>query len=394
MKISYLCCNDLSRQAAATIHVMEVAENLRKLGHEVVLFAPAFGRYGRDTNVDIRYVPIKKRKFAGALYTFPLVISLLRHILTSRPDCFYIRPYSLCMVPMFLASFFRIPCVLEVNGLSNDERQISGKNNLITALKNWLDEKTYPLASKVIAVAEEIKKGLIENFHLSDEAITVIGNGVNVSLFKPIDSQEARSRLGLDPHRSYIGFIGNLAAWQGVEYIIQALPLVLEKCPKAHLLIVGFGPEWARYEGLVQGLGLSDYVSFTGQVSIEDGPWWINAFDVCVALKKPLAPGSPLKLFCYMACGKPVVATRMDGFEILEEAEAGLLVDPENAHEVVEACLRLLSDAPLREKMGRNGRDFVVRNRSWEKVSRRVSAVCESLVKTIEGDIQRQEFQS
>jgi len=72
-------------------------------------------------------------------------------------------------------------------------------------------------------------------------------------------------------------------------------------------------------------------------------PEYINASNVCVVPKIPLKSGhSPLKLYEYMACGKPVVASRISGFEILEQNNAGILVEPENPEKLAKAILKLL----------------------------------------------------
>ena len=120
---------------------------------------------------------------------------------------------------------------------------------------------------------------------------------------------------------------------------------------------------------------------FTGAVSYEKIPLYINAGDVCVVPKIPLKSGySPLKLYEYMACGRPVIATRTEGFEILEEKNAGLLVNPENSQQFANAIIQLLTDKELGSRMGEHGRTYVVENHSWEIIARRVADVCESVV--------------
>jgi glycosyltransferase involved in cell wall biosynthesis len=104
---------------------------------------------------------------------------------------------------------------------------------------------------------------------------------------------------------------------------------------------------------------------FTGSVPYEQVSMYINACEVCVVPKRPLKSGySPLKLYEYMACGKPVIASRLDVFEVLEQINSGLLVNPEDPNEFSTAVLQLLSDPYLREKMGFNGRNYVQRSQS------------------------------
>ena len=110
-------------------------------------------------------------------------------------------------------------------------------------------------------------------------------------------------------------------------------------------------------------------------------PQYINASAVCVVLKVEAKSGySPLKLYEYMACGKPVVATRVSGFDILEECRAGLLVNTGDYQEFANAVTMLLKNGELRRELGKNGRQYVVENQSWESVARKVADVCQILV--------------
>jgi len=75
-----------------------------------------------------------------------------------------------------------------------------------------------------------------------------------------------------------------------------------------------------------------------------------------------------------------VIASRVEGFEILEENHAGILVEPENPKELAKAIIKLLKDERLRRELGENGRKYVTKNHSWEAVARRVAEVCKSVV--------------
>jgi glycosyltransferase involved in cell wall biosynthesis len=111
-------------------------------------------------------------------------------------------------------------------------------------------------------------------------------------------------------------------------------------------------------------------------------PLYINASDVCVAPKIPLTSGySPLKLCEYLACEKPVIASDVSGFEILTEFNMGLLVPPEDEISLAQALIKLLDNPDLGRTMGRNGRNYVVENRTWEKSASKITEHMERLVK-------------
>ena len=127
-----------------------------------------------------------------------------------------------------------------------------------------------------------------------------------------------------------------------------------------------------------------DNFIFTRAVLYQQVPLYINASDVCVVGGVPPTLStkgySPLKLCEYMACGKPVVVIRTDGMEFVEENRAGLLVNPRNSQEYADAMVRLLQDQELRKRMGENGRRWMVENRSWESIAKRVAEVFEQTI--------------
>jgi glycosyltransferase involved in cell wall biosynthesis len=238
-----------------------------------------------------------------------------------------------------------------------------------------------PKADKIIVVTPKLKELLHSEYGVKSDRITVIQNGANTDLFKPMDVIKARGELGLALNRNYICFVGMLERWQGVEYLIKSLPLILDQCPETRLLIVGDGPIKQELVELTKQNGVSDKVIFTGMVPYKKVPLYLNVGDVCVAPKVRLKSGySPLKLCEYLACQKPVVASRASGLEILEDCRGGILVEPEDPFELATAIVTLLKDRDLRKQMGENGRKYVLENQSWESVAKRVADVCQSLI--------------
>jgi len=200
-------------------------------------------------------------------------------------------------------------------------------------------------------------------------------------LFKPMDTLEAREKLSLEQSVNYVCFVGAFHAWQGIENIIQSAPLVLQKCPETRFLLVGDGTIKQDLINLSEQIGISDKIIFTGMVSHQEVPLYMNASDVCVSPKEGLQTGySPLKLCEYMACEKPVVASRASGLEIVENSGGGILVEPKDPVALAEAITKLLQNHELSKQIGERGRRFVVENQSWESVASRVAEACQSLV--------------
>ena len=202
-----------------------------------------------------------------------------------------------------------------------------------------------------------IKNGLINLYNIPSKKIVVINNGANTDLFYPIDSEASRAKLELEISKKYICFVGNLARWQGVEYLIEASPLILQRCPNLSFLVIGDGIMKSKLIQLTHKFGVFDNFIFTGSVPYDKVPLYINASNVCVApfiMERNAKIGlSPLKLYEYMACEKPVVASAISGVsEVLELSKGGISVLPENSEAFADAIAVLLENDALSRELG------------------------------------------
>ncbi|MDY6833878.1 MAG: glycosyltransferase family 4 protein [Chloroflexota bacterium] len=365
-----------------SIHVRELVCNLSRLGHRVAVIC-CTSKPVTDTTVEI--IPTKSFNFRGGgllgiiwALVVGFIVAKRRHV-----DLVYVRG-SKSFCGLILSTLCRRPLVIEVNGIITDELRISGKfqRDLIPRTSAWLNETSYKYGKHIIAVSPGIEAVLKDDFGVDPERVSVILNGVNADLYVPKHTQIARNELGLSKEHMYLCFVGHLVAWQGVDYLINCSPLVIERCPEAHFIVVGDGPLEEDFKRLAEQIGVIDNFTFTGAIQYERVPLYISASDVCVVPKKPMRSGySPLKLYNYMACAKPVIATKTEGFAALDEYSCGLLVNPSILEELAAAIVRLFQDTELRKQMGENGRRYVVDNHSWQSVAKRVAEVCEIAVR-------------
>jgi glycosyltransferase involved in cell wall biosynthesis len=361
-------------------HITEVSRQLEKLVNLTLVFPSCDKKEKIIKNV--KYLPnIKKNYLFGFSYQISLFLYLMQCCIFNKPALLYTRQNFFTLSPAIIAKIFNIPYVVEVNGIITDELKVTNCSKTELVLAQLSEILNYRSCQKIVAVTEGIKKGIIELYNTDSEKIVVINNGVNIELFKQIDKSSARDEVNLDQKYRYICFVGKLAPWQGVEFLIRASPLILKECENARFLVVGDGIMRKEWIQLVEDLGMADKFIFTGSVPYEIVPTYINASDVCVVPKKPLKSGySPLKLYEYMACGKPIIATRTKGFELLEETNSGILINSENPVEFANSTLILLDNPELMINMGNNGRKYVVTNHSWASVARNVLDVCNDLI--------------
>jgi glycosyltransferase involved in cell wall biosynthesis len=144
---------------------------------------------------------------------------------------------------------------------------------------------------------------------------TLITNGVDTELFRPMDGGGARDRLGIPRDAFVLGFAGSVERWYALDRVVEALPALLSHRPDTRLLIVGGSLFTSFSRDLAERaatLGIADRVTFTGPVPYGELPALIAAMDLCLM---PLAPprwvdiALPNKYFEYSACGKPILST-------------------------------------------------------------------------------------
>jgi len=125
-----------------------------------------------------------------------------------------------------------------------------------------------------------------------------------------------------------IVFVGNLAPWQGVETLLEVAPLLLREIRNIRFLIIGDGILKKTLEAKVNTLGVCRSLCFYRNGHSQRNSTIYHIADICVLPKRRLKSGySPIKLYEYMACGKPVVASRVEGLEFIEEEGTGRLTD-------------------------------------------------------------------
>ena len=124
-----------------------------------------------------------------------------------------------------------------------------------------------------------------------------------------------------------IAFVGNLAPWQGVNILIESAFQLLVNNENLKFLIVGEGSLRDSLEKRVSDSKYEKKFIFTGMIQYEDIPILINIADICVApfisKRNRITGVSPIKVFEYMACGKPVICSRIEGLEFIEEEGVG-----------------------------------------------------------------------
>lgn len=376
MKIAVACYESLGEPGGSAIQVLRLAEALESHGHDVVLYAPAITR-AAGTTVRVSYLPLINipglRFISYLLLGAPL---LLLRLLFSRPRVLLAFEVYFDASHQLAARLAGIPLYLFVNAIAEEEMDLGGPGSPLRRVMGMIRGATIRAARGVFTISPEIASWLERVHSVTRGNISVVRNGVDAELFAPADRAASAAALGLDPSFKYVGFVGRVAPWHGLEYLVAAAPGLLDLEPSARFLIVGEGPALPALKRSVEERGLAEKFIFTGNVPHSSVPVYINAFDVCVVFYRAVRsyPGDPMKMYEYLACGRPVLAGNAPGYgDLVLRAGAGLSVDPERTEEVSSAIARLLGNDGLRAEMGRRGREEAVRAHSWKARARDIS---------------------
>jgi glycosyltransferase involved in cell wall biosynthesis len=390
MKILYLCSADLSGTSGSlgsVRHIMEVSENLSRLGNEVRLIVPSYARYPHPTPVRITYVPIIRLRFLRTLtYELFSPFFIMAQLVFWRPHVVYWRQAYLTVSPALLSRLLGKKIITEVNGLTIDEVESEPLSRLRKGIILTFETVNYRASNHLICVAPQIRDRILEHYGLPPDKVSVILNGVNSERMPVMDPREARSKIGLNPELQVVGFVGHLFPWDGIEYLIEAARRIIEETEDVRFLIIGHGLWGEHLPELVRQRGLEEYFIFTGKVPWERLYLYVNAFDVATAPYSRAinfqSGRSSLKILEYFACKKPVVASRTEVIpEVVDikERQLGITVQPEDPNALAEAILRLLRDDVLRRNMGEEGRGYVESERSWKIVAQRTRDIMKAL---------------
>ena len=236
-------------------------------------------------------------------------------------------------------------------------KYILRKADFVFPISKWMEE-------------ELIKEGIPKS------KMMPLPMGVNLELFSPSkDGKKIREKYNLNGLQVIL-YIGTMDKLRQLNMIIRAFSKVRTQKDNAKLLMVGEGNDKTNLEELASRCGIQNDVIFTGQVSYFDVPYFIAAADVCLCPVPPLSiykVSSPTKMFEYMAIGKPVVANEEipEQKEVIKESDGGILVKFD-AESFAEAIIKLLGNPEQEREIGAKGHEWVVKNRSYEKMAREV----------------------
>lgn len=287
----------------------------------------------------------------------------------------------------YAAKALGVKSIYEVRGLwevTRMSRQPEWQGTEHYEMTKRLETESALYADHVITITEALKDEMV-NRGVDKRKITVVPNGVDTSRFG-ISSRnlELESRLALHG-QLVIGYVGSMVDYEGLDLLIKAVEILeARKLTGFKLLLIGDGAVKPDLERQVHESGLSDIVIFTGRVPHDSVEHYYSLIDICPFPRKALPVCemvSPLKPFEAMAMGKVVVSSDVAALaEIIDDGVTGLLHKKDDPEDLANKIRLLIEDHDLRDRLGKSAREWVVAERDWKVIAKRVDTVYRNLL--------------
>jgi glycosyltransferase involved in cell wall biosynthesis len=292
------------------------------------------------------------------------MIRRLRHRLKIlQPDLVHITAWHVWGTPG-LGMFPLFPLVATVHDVSRHPGD-SGLQGIPSIFYRW----QWRWANQIIVHATTARQQLLTQYRCQPERVNVI----------PIGSYDFYQVVanGVQPERpNTVLFFGRIWPYKGLQYLIEAEPLITKVIPDARIIIAGYGEDFEKYQKMMVNPDHFDIHNY--HIPNEKVAYFFQQASV-VALPYVEASQSGVVSVAY-AFGKPVVATWIGGLpDVVIDGQTGLLTPAADAQSLAEAIITLLKDAPLRHKLGQQARQFAETELSWRRIAQRTLKVYQSL---------------
>jgi glycosyltransferase involved in cell wall biosynthesis len=259
----------------------------------------------------------------------------------------------------------KIPWILETSGLYYYEARVERKSIVLIGIAKLIELNAYRRCDVLICVTEALKDLVVREAGISPKKILVIPNGVDCIRFDP----EAVSPERIFPGPT-IGFVSALVRWHRLDILLEALGDLHDSGINVNLVVAGDGPMRVEWEQLAENKGLGNSVKFLGHISWDEIPKLIAGFDLGYVGNAKMDIGvmyhSPLKMYEYMAMGKPVLAAENDDSRnMIVEKQNGFLFTAGNKDDLKRSIRTALQEVDNWKTMGEEARKTVVNKASW-----------------------------
>ncbi len=311
------------------------------------------------------------RSFAGRAWAYAsfALSSTLAGLTLPRPDVIVATspPLTVGLTGIALAKWRRCPLVFEVRDLWPDFAIETGvlRSRAMIAIGYWLERISYRHARRINVLTPAFEQKLRDEKNVPAKKLCMIPNGADLDLIQPAPRDNTiRRKLNLSD-KFVVTYVGAHGVANHLVQLLEAARILQHERPQVHLLLVGDGMQKPMLQQQAAQWRLQN-VTFVPPVPKETIGQYLAASDVCTAVLKRLDGFKtvyPNKVFDYMAAQRPILLG-IDGVarSLIEQADAGLFVQPENPHAFADAVKQLADHPDQAAQMGQHGRRYVAQH--------------------------------
>ena len=246
-----------------------------------------------------------------------------------------------------------------------------------------MEKESYPKLDLVIANTPFMKTWAEE---MGAKNVIVIPQGVDTNIMKNLPKdKELQKKYNINDNDKVVMYLGSILSHSGLDVIFNDMGKILKEIPEFKLLVVGDGPDLERLKQQSKQLGIYEKIIFTGFVPYKEVPRFCSLADLCInpfrmdgkyAFNDKL---TPVKFFDFLSCGKPVLATPLQGTLYDFPKESNTIIY-ESLDLFTGKMIELLKNDSL-DEIGQRGREFVGKNFTWDSVTRKMLSEFDNMIK-------------
>jgi glycosyltransferase involved in cell wall biosynthesis len=246
-----------------------------------------------------------------------------------------------------------------------------------------MEKESYPKLDLVIANTPFMKTWAEE---MGAKNVIVIPQGVDTNIMKNLPKdKELQKKYNINDNDKVVMYLGSILSHSGLDVIFNDMGKILKEIPEFKLLVVGDGPDLERLKQQSKRLEIYEKIIFTGFVPYKEVPRFCSLADLCInpfrmdgkyAFNDKL---TPVKFFDFLSCGKPVLATPLQGTLYDFPKESNTIIY-ESLDLFTGKMIELLKNDSL-DEIGQRGREFVGKNFTWDSVTRKMLSEFDNMIK-------------
>jgi glycosyltransferase involved in cell wall biosynthesis len=362
------------------VRVYEEARALQKRGCHITIYTYHLGRNIGDMDViRIPTVPWYNITSVSANYHKIYLDALLFGTCLIHPhesDIIHAHLHEGAAIGSALRWFKKKPLVFDVQGSLTSEmvtRNFIRKNSFTYKIWEQIEHFIDNHSNALIVNTTENANILINEFGVQKEKVFVVSDAVDTTRFRPdISVSDLRERMNLSGKKVVV-YLGLLTKYQGLDYLLNCIPAVVNEIDNIHFLIMGY-PNIDYYKSMAKELGVLDKVTFTGKMDYSEAPKYLAVGDIAVSPKIMESREGNGKIYNYMASGLPtVVFDHPVNREIL--GDLGIYAKEVNSASFADAIINIMRDDEQKSRISSKVREKAVKDYSWDDVAQKIMGV-------------------